>query len=373
MSKKSGNGERILVGRDTYLSLLDKPTNLCIIGEKGIGKTALLKEFIRKTREQKQTLPIYVDFEKISLSPEDFCVEFIATILHQTLGGNYTDYTEIEKLEKIKDKLGKGAEIIDKVKNELEKISPNQQLLLELAFKFTEAIGEKNTKKIVLCMDEFWRILDLNNYSRTSDVISLFKNVSSTHSYTNYTITGSAAEITKEIARKLEIKVVELGKFEKRDTKELATGIADKDIELIQKLSNGIPYAVSVLTEKYGEEKDVKKIFLKEMLEDKGILYNFYTNYLNESLGRARGKSLLWVILKKLSVKDMKLSEASKAIHRSSAVTKNLLSRLTDVDLIAREGNVYTIKNKLLKYFINKTSYGYKSIEELYNKVEEEV
>lgn len=102
-------------------------------------------------------------------------------------------------------------------------------------------------------------------------------------------------------------------------------------------------------------------------------MYNFFNNYLNESLGRARGKSLLWVILKKLSIKDMKLSEASRSIHRSSAVTKNLLSRLAAVDLVTREGNVYTFKNKILKYFINKTSYGYKTIEELYNKVEEEI
>lgn len=54
MNKKSGNGERIVVGRDSYLSILDRNTNTCLIGEKGIGKTTLLKQFINKTREQKK-------------------------------------------------------------------------------------------------------------------------------------------------------------------------------------------------------------------------------------------------------------------------------------------------------------------------------
>lgn len=166
---------------------------------------------------------------------------------------------DIDKLEKIKDKLGKGAEAIEKIKNELEKISPNQQLLIELALKFTENIGEKNTKKIVLCMDEFWRILDLNNYSGIRDIISLLKTTTSNHPYTSYIITGSAAELTKEIAKKLEMKTVEIQKLDKRDIKELAAGIPDKDAETIYKLSTGIPFTASVLTEKYGEEKDAKK------------------------------------------------------------------------------------------------------------------
>ena len=86
---------------------------------------------------------------------------------------------------------------------------------------------------------------------------------------------------------------------------------------------------------------------------------NYFDNYLSESLGRARGKSLLWVILKKLSRKEMKLNEVSRSIYRSSAVTKNLLTRLIDVDLIVKDGNVYSFKNKLLRYFVDGIYYAY--------------
>ena len=68
----------------------------------------------------------------------------------------------------------------------------------------------------------------------------------------------------------------------------------------------------------------------------------------------------------------MKLSEVSKSIYRSSAVTKNLLSRLTAVDLIVKEGSMYSFKNKLLRYFVNKVAYGY-LLDELYDRLEDEI
>lgn len=354
MVKKARNEKIVFIGRDSQLNSLERATgNLCLIGDKGIGKTTILKEFISRTKGRKA---IYIDFEEISLSPEDFCIEFIGNICHGLFGGNPGDYLELSYLEKIKDKLGKGKEIIEKVKNELEKISPDQRLLVELAFDFSEVIGEKIGEKIVLCMDEFWRILDMNNFSKINDIISLIKSSSSAHPYTSYLITGSAVELTKEISKRLDMKIEEIREFDKRDVKELASGIPDKDVELIYRLSEGLPYAVSVLIEKY--KGDVKKEFAKDMLDEKGVLHNYLGSYLNESLGRARGKSLLWVILKKLSRREMKLNEVSRAIYRSSAVTKNLLSRLMDVDLVVKEGNVYSVKNRLLRYFIEKRCYG---------------
>jgi len=347
----------MFVGRDNILEELDssRDSNLFLTGERGIGKSFILKETAK--RRQKNITYVIIDFERISLSPENFAIEYIEKISEAATGKT--------KIEDITEKdTGKAYETISKIKNELEKIRPDHKLLVELALNFPEELSKETSKKIIICADEMWKIQELDNYPQIKDAMSIIKNISSTQHNTRYHATGSAETISRQIAQKLGWKTIKAEGFDKRDIKEIASAKKSKaDTEKVFKLSYGIPCVAELLLD--------GKDFSKEMLCKKGTIYNYLNSILNEKLGRARGKSQLWVILKKLSYEDMKLAEISAKIYRSSPVTKTLLSRLIEVDLVIQEGNKYSFSNKLLKQFVQNISAGkeYDSFEDVKEEI----
>ncbi|MBW2991996.1 ATP-binding protein [Candidatus Woesearchaeota archaeon] len=347
--------EEMFVGRDNILDILDSSvgSNVFLTGEKGFGKSLLLKEVIR--RKPKNRVFIYIDFERISLSPENFAIEYVSKISEAVLGKR--DFEEITAKE-----AGKAYENIEKIRNELEKIKPNQRLLFELAVNFAEVLAGEKGKKIVVCLDEFWKIRALDNYSQIKDAVSLFKSIISSQHNTSYYAAGSAQTLSKQIAGRLGWKIIEVNEFDRRDIKELISVKKLKaDADKVYRLSYGIPLVADVILD-FGADN-----FNRKMLCRKGVVYNYLSSLLQEKLGRARGKSQLWVILKKLSFKDMKLAEISSKIYRSSPVTKNLLNRLIEVDLVIQEGSVYSFSNKLLREFVRQIAQGneYDNFEEV--------
>ena len=342
----------MIVGRDNILDILDssKDSNLFLTGERGTGKSLILKEAAK--RRQKNSVYAFIDFERISLSPENFAVEYIEKITDAAIGkSSFSELTEKDT--------GKAFESILKIKNELEKIKPNHRLLFELAINFPEQLSYEISKKITVCADELWKIEELSNYSQIKDSILLLKNIISGQRNVRYYATGSAETLSKHIAETLGWKITEIKNFDRRDIKELAAAKKSKaDTEKIFRLSYGMPFVADILLD--------GKDFNKEMLCKKGMIYSYLNSILNEKLGRARGKSQLWVILKKLSQKEMKLAEISREIYRSSPITKNLLTRLVEVDLITQEGSMYSFANKLLKEFVHNITSGkeYDSFEE---------
>ena len=67
-------------------------------------------------------------------------------------------------------------------------------------------------------------------------------------------------------------------------------------------------------------------------------------------LNRARGESLLKIILKAVSQNTpQRLTEISRLIYRSAPVTKSLLERLIEVDLLVKSGNTFDFANPVLK------------------------
>lgn len=335
----------MFIGRENILDILDSSldSNIFLTGEKGIGKSFILKEAIR--RNKSKNIFVFVDFERISLSPENFAAEYVCRI-NEAVTGKYIEFLELSKKD-----LGKAYDNIDKIRNELEKIKPNQRLLFELAVNFSEVLGREKEKKITVCLDEFWRIKGLDNYSQIKDTISLFEQIAREQLNVNYYATGSAQRLSKQICERLGWKLVSVDNFDRRDIKEL---IAAKKVKAsadeVFKLSQGIPLVADVILE--GRD------FKKHMLCKKGIVYNYLNTLLQEKLERARGKSQLWIILKKLSSHDMKLADISSKIFRSSPVTKNLLMRLIEVDLIVQEGSLYSFSNKLLREFVKNISSG---------------
>ena len=380
---------KLFSGRDFYLEQLQnnlsllksgQHRNIALFGSKGCGKSFLIREFVRRI-DDNAFAPVYIELNRLSLSPESFSIEIITNIFAWLFKKDYKWLSEsisIEGLKAIKSSLGKNSsEIIDKVVNELEKIKPNQQLLIELGFNFAQAIAEENSKKLVLCIENFDKILELNGFEQVSDAFSAIK---FQQRDVLFVTTSSAIWQFKPTVAKHNFEIIEIGNFSKDETKALVERVAGKVINTIvneiYSLTLGHPAYTYYVASRLKEIVDVKKAFLIETLSGDGGIHRHCDSILQSALSRARGKTLLAVILNVLSHNEkLRLTEISKKIFRSAPVTKSLLSRLIEVDLISKSENLYSISDPVLRRFIAYQNSGITSEpdEVLLKKLEEEL
>ncbi|MFQ5475110.1 MAG: hypothetical protein ACE5DM_04705, partial [Candidatus Nanoarchaeia archaeon] len=247
------------IDRKEYISFLSKQ-NSCLLGPQGIGKTTLLK----------QLKGVYIDCSRLSISPENFAVEYVGSITHaaeKAPAKDYERYLDIDFL--LKHVSGKGTKaLLLAIENELLKIKPNQRLLIASAFAFPESLS-KEKGKLHIKLDNFEELLALNNYSQIDDLISLFLEEIKKHT-TRYSLASSSTFLLK---KHLKMQMKELLPFTEKETDELAKAYGINDKKLHQ-LTEGIPFLVEEVCKRYQETKNLEKAFIKELLDRKSASYN---------------------------------------------------------------------------------------------------
>jgi hypothetical protein len=74
---------------------------------------------------------------------------------------------------------------------------------------------------------------------------------------------------------------------------------------------------------------------------------------LKDFLYRARGEAMPKTVVKVMTfMQSPRLTEISKKIYRSAPVTKSLLERMMQVDLIVKVDNKYNFSNPILKQWL---------------------
>ena len=357
-----------VVRRSYYLDLLDKNTNslqkgtaknIALLGSRKSGKTSIVKEHLKNA---KGIVPIYIDLEKISLNPENFSIEFIGNIIFHYLKKPLSEYKKtswLEHLLKTQSQVGKNAfSLIKTIENELLKIKPDQRLLVESAFRFAETWGKETNKKFLIVLDNFENLLDLNNFSQIKDILSIINFDSENVSYI-----ATSSAIKQSLASLKKFECYEIKNLEKSEAAELIKSIIEKaeqkTIDEIFALSNGHPFVTILISKKYNETKDVKKAFLIELLQKNKGIYNYCNDSLNYYYNRARGQTLLKIILKVIANEELRLSEIAKRIYRSAPVTKSILERLMEVDIIYKKDNKFYFSDNVLRLWLKLTSHGY--------------
>ena len=358
----------MFVERKYYRGLLDSNTNsfrkgagknIALLGPRKCGKTAIVKEHLKSARDLNT---VYIDFEKISLNPENFSVEFIGNVAFHFLKkplSEYRKFLAIEHLAKISNELKSkdASSVIKIVESELLKIKPDQRLLVESAFRFVDALSKEVNKKFLIALDNFENILDLNNFSKIKDVLSIINLESENVSY----IAASSA-VKESLASLKKFECYEIKNLEKTEAFKLIEEIIgnnEKIAEEIFSISNGHPLATISISKRFNEVKNVKKAFLIELLQKNNSLYNYCSDSLNFYYNRARGQTLLMAILKIVANEELRLSDIAKRVYRSAPVAKSILERLMDVDVICRKGNKFCFSDKTLGLWLKLTSHGY--------------
>ncbi|MBS3105287.1 hypothetical protein J4234_03465 [Candidatus Woesearchaeota archaeon] len=362
-------GKEAFVRRKYYLDLLDKNTdsfrkgaakNIALLGPRKSGKTSIVKEHLKNAKD---IVPVYIDLEKISLNPENFSIEFIGNVVFHYLKKPLKEYKKcliLEHLLKLENELkSKSAfSLIKTVENELLKIKPNQKLLVESAFKFAEALGKESGKKFLIVLDNFENLLDLNNFSQIKDILSIINFKAENVSYI-----AASSSIKQSLHLLKNFECYEIKNLEKNEAAELIKAIIEKaeqkTIDEVFALSSGQPLVTILISEKYNKIKDVKKAFLIELLQKNNSIYDYCSESFDYYYNRARGQTLLKTILKVVANDELRLTEIAKKIYRSAPVTKSILERLMEVDIIHKKDNKFYFADNVLRLWLKLTSQGY--------------
>ncbi|MFC1723321.1 hypothetical protein ACFL0V_04230, partial [Nanoarchaeota archaeon] len=125
-------------------------------------------------------------------------------------------------------------------------------------------------------------------------------------------------------------------------------------------LSAGIPIVLKTLCQTYkthtkkssisDELTLIRYLFKADLTHKQSPLFNYCRSLFNTSLNNARGSSLIKSLLKILCMhENLKLTEIARLLYRSAPVTKSLLERLIEVDLIEKSGTTFRFTNPVLK------------------------
>lgn len=363
---------KLFTGRNSYLDRLEKASksgSAAILAQSGFGRTSLLRQLAKKQG------CLYIDLGRLSITPESFAVDFIGTVCFLELSDDPAELPGYQSMEKLRQlKLSKRCrDIISAVDNELQKIRPDQELLIRSAFSFPEEFASGNDKqehgrkqhktrsKIIL--DNCEELLKLNNFSQVRDAFGLFFDSIERGGSCSFILSSSNVNSMKSVLKKFTPEVLEMSSLSLEETKELfgriAGSVDDRIVDEVHALSRGMPLVVRCIAERFGQEKTgrvqddiglVRYILLSELACRQSQLYCYCSSLFNDSLGRARGEALLKTILKVMSRnRPLRLTEIARLIYRSGPVTKSLLERLVEVDLISREGNMMDFANPVLK------------------------
>lgn len=354
---------KLFTGRNSYLDKLEKAISkdktIALIAPSGFGRTSLLKQFAKKSGS------FYIDLKKMSISPESFAVDMISMVCFLSLAkrpSELPDYQSIEKMKQLR--LGKTCmKILSTVENELQKIKPDQELLLKSAFMFPEELAAESGKRSTIILNNCNELLKLNNFSQIKDVFGIFFNSIERNKSCSFILSSSNVNNMGNVLKKFTPNMLEMSSFSLSETKELFGKISGKADERIMKevheLSAGIPLIIRSIAQRYRKEKTdqaqknislIRYILLSELATKSSPAYFYCNRLFADSLNRARGEALLKTILKAASQnRPLRLTEIAHLIYRSGPVTKSLIERLIEVDLIRKEGSTLDFANPVLK------------------------
>src|SRR3990172_2605620 len=306
----------IFSGRMRELSLMEgyllgkRPTDIHISGLRRIGKTMLIKEFIKRHIHDETVLPVYINLEEIAETPEDFALKFVGWHIywHYAKGERLpTAFLHLPSLLfEVPDK--ELRDTLLPITHELEKGKPDRQRLLQECFGFSGVLARFAKKRVMLFLDEFQEIRTLRNFEQTKNVLKVMRGVKDRAQNVTYCISGSIVSEMEYITRDSKsplfnqfthIPLVPYSRDESRElTDKFIPTIDNRNAGLLHHYSNGTPFylvqmlrKVEMFIEK-GEtlsENLIKRAFISETLSPGGLIHS-YCNYLyGISLQRARG------------------------------------------------------------------------------------
>lgn len=363
-----------LSSMESYL-LSKRPADIHLSGLRRIGKTILIKEFIKRHISDKNILPVYINLEEISETPEDFALKFVGWHVYwyyakgSKLPFNFLHLPSL--IFEVQDK--ELRESLIPLTQELEKARPDRQKLLQTCFGFSDLLSRLAGKRVMVFLDEFQEINNLTNFDQTKNILKLLRAAKDRSENVVYCISGSIISEMEHVTRDSQSPLfnqfthIPIKAYTREETSELSSKfIADIDnrsLGLLHLYSAGNPfYLVHILRKLMlfidkGEELSeglVKRSFISETLSPSGMIHS-YCNYLYSiSLQRAKGYGVLKALLDIIATSEEALtqSELARILKMSQGAVRVNLKELQNVGLLFEKERKYHYIDSVLRYWV---------------------
>jgi AAA+ ATPase superfamily predicted ATPase len=395
--------QRFFTDREHVLALIDLSRemllqgvrkHLALSGFRRVGKTVVLKEFLRRRRlaQDQRVQVVYIDLPRLSFTPETFAVQFLGYQLYWLCGQN--DQRPEAFFEPAAQLITVGqlgqpdlSAYFTRFHHELEKEKPDQHLLLEMAFNAPEIYARATNRKVMLLLDEFPEILSLNRYPQIRDSLALFRAVLQSQSNVGYVVAGSMISLMERIFLQADsplfvhFQMETVHPFGRPDSDTLvekrlallARPIPGEVLAAVYQVARGHPfytYAVCMhviesvsMLHKPLTAATVQEAFTLETLGTTGRIYSLCRYFLEQSLKNVRGDTMPQAILQVIAKEPggMGLTEIASRLKRASGALHQVLNWLQEVDLIEqREDKIYVFRDPVLQIWI---AYYYSGLE----------
>lgn len=391
----------LFTNREHHLGLLDltreslmtgTPRHLAFLGPRRIGKTVLIKEFMRRTLAagDEAFVPVYLDCQRAPLAPEFFAVHYTGTILFWLLRRGQDRVVPFHDIAfQLKEAAPLGPKIADffyDLDRTLKTSPVNQRALLDRAFELPELLAHTLDRRFMIFLDEFPELAPLSNYPQVGRIMDLLRAVLQTQDRVAYVAAGSAIGMMQAIfydpvsPLAVHFRAELLPPFTREDSyllieKHLGAGMGpvSEGLKLtIYRWTYGHPFYIGALCERLIElvrlqgapltAATVEQAFVLETLWQNGRIANLCRFTLEKSLERARGESLLQLILQILAAEEagLTLTALARRLKRPTGQTRTLLRRLMEVDLVTQQGTLYDFRDPVMKLW---AAYYYQGLE----------
>jgi DNA-binding MarR family transcriptional regulator len=379
--------QAIFTGRENELAQLERhllgkrPADLHLSGLRRIGKSMLIKEFIRRYVGDSTVLPVYVNMEELSETPEDFAVKFIGWQLYWLYGKGETlplPYLQLSSLIfQVKDQALR--EALQPIVHELERARPDRQRLLQEAFAFPSLMAQITGRRVLLFLDEFQEIASLANFNQAKNVLKLLRAAKDRANNVVWCICGSIISemdaITRESQSPLfgQFSHVALYPYSRAESENLIRKfipqLDNRLVGLLHHYSAGSPFYLVQLLRRLnlfadrGEvltENLVKRSFVAETLSPGGLIHAYCTYLYNISLQRAKGYGVLRTILDLIATNDdpMTQSELARQIRMTQGAVRTNLKELEHIGLLHERDRRYYYTDAILRYWVAYVQHG---------------
>jgi AAA+ ATPase superfamily predicted ATPase len=362
-------------------SLTNGPVeHVALFGLRRIGKTLLLKEFMRQLTASSQIeRPAFLDFSVICSSPENFALGFIGSICYWLLEEGKSDpesFLNPASLGSAVLRAGgdKLYEEIQPILQELQRARPDRQALLRQTFRFPRQAAATQGKKIVLICDEFQEIRTLENYPNSQNVVALLRAELQSESEVQYILAGSAISVLAGLLSNpksplfAQFTRIAVEPFDRESTQELANKLLSEPLEpdlypLLHSLTGGHPFYITAVTRRVSYLVDVvqrpaspdviKQAFLVETLSPGGRIYDFCQYVYDLSLQKAKGYGALKSVLQILAQEEgLTATQVARQLRVTSASASDYLRWLCEVDLVVEKDKAYYFRDPVLRFWV---------------------
>ena len=365
--------------------------NLALSGFRRVGKTLVLKEFLRRNLQEGKASEcrlVYIDLPRLALTPEAFAVQYLGYLLywmdgdfHQRVESLFDPPAQLAVAGRMgsQEAMADFSEHVVRLHRELQKERPDQHLLLDLAFNAPEVYAQASGQRIMVILDEFPEILALNKYPQIRDVLALFRAILQAQSRVGYVVAGSMIGLMERIFLDSEsplfvhFQLETVGPFGRQDSDALARKrlsiLADPVpgdvLAAVYQVTRGHPFYIYAtcmrvienvsLLHKPLTPATVQEAFTLETLGSTGRIYSLCRYVLEQSLQSVRGETIPQAVLQVLAQEPagMTLTEIAGRLKRPTGAIRQVMTWLVDVDLVEqRDDKTYSFRDPVLQVWV---------------------